>query len=103
MIEEIGDRSPLAAAICAPSSKLPIHAEGEGIEWCVREVGKDVFILACCREPQKTAQIQFTGLPPEVRVGEVMYESPRTVVAKNGAFTDWFAPWEVHVYRFTRP
>jgi hypothetical protein len=31
-----------------------------------------------------------------------MFESPRKVVAKNGKFTDWFGPFEVHVYRFKR-
>jgi hypothetical protein len=29
-----------------------------------------------------------------------MFESPRRVQAKDGSFTDWFAPFEVHVYRF---
>jgi hypothetical protein len=103
VIEEIGDRSPLAAALCAPNSKLPIQAAPQGIEWCAREVGNDVFILACSREPQETAQVHFTGLPPHVRAGLVLYESPRTVAAQDGAFTDWFAPWDVHAYRFTRP
>jgi hypothetical protein len=29
-----------------------------------------------------------------------LYESPRTVEAKDGVLTDWFAPFEVHVYHF---
>lgn len=102
VIEEIGDKSPLAAALCAPDAKLPVEAAGNDVELCVREVGDDVFILACCRNPEKTAEVRFTGLPPEIGDGQVLYESPRKVTAEDGAFTDWFAPFEVHVYRFTR-
>ena len=39
----------------------------------------------------------------DVGAAAVMYESPRRVEAKDGAFKDWFAPYEVHVYKFTRP
>ena len=67
VIEEIGDKSPLAEALCAPNSKLPVKAEGNDVELCVREVGRDVFILACCRDPQKTAEVTFTGLPNDLR------------------------------------
>jgi hypothetical protein len=103
VIEEIGDKSQLAEALCAPNSKLAVKASDDGIELCVREVGRDIFILACCRDPQQTAKITFTGLPNDVVKGEVLYESPRTVAANGGTFTDWFAPYEVHVYKFTRP
>ncbi len=43
---------------------------------------------------------EFTGLPSSAGAGEVLYESPRTVQAKAGALTDWFARHEVQVYRF---
>ena len=39
----------------------------------------------------------------EVTEGEVLYEGPRTVEAKNGKFRDWFAPFTVHVYHFPKP
>lgn len=68
-----------------------------------------------------TAQIRLVGLPPRadgtpLRFGEVLFEyvqSPpplprvpghqihRHVAVSNAAFTDWFAPYDVHVYRFT--
>ncbi|HEX3600561.1 MAG TPA: hypothetical protein VHU84_10495 [Lacipirellulaceae bacterium] len=102
VIEEIGDKSPLAAALCAADSKLPVKATGNAIELSVREVGRDVFVLACCRDPQKTAEVKFTGLPNDVGEAAVLYESPRKVTAKNGTFTDWFAPYDVHVYKFER-
>ena len=68
----------------------------------MREVGRDVFVLACCRDPQKTAEVQFSGLPNDVGEGDVLFESPRKVTAKDGSFSDWFAPYDVHVYKFPR-
>jgi hypothetical protein len=101
IIEEVGDHSPLAAALVAPNSKLSITVSGgNGIEWCAREAGGDFFLLAASREPQKTSLIEFSGLPAGAADGEVVYESPRKVKAANGRFKDWFAPYDVHVYRF---
>jgi hypothetical protein len=103
VIEEIGDKSPLAAALVAPKSKLKVTAsDPKAIELCVREVGKDMYVLACSRDSQKTSEITFSGLPKEVGPGEVLYESPRKVKAEAGQMKDWFAPYEVHVYKFTR-
>lgn len=100
VIEEIGTKSPLYPALVAPSSTRPITAHGaEGVELCVREVGETFFLLVCKREGP-TAEVEFDGLPSTVNQGEVLFESPRKVHAKDGKFTDWFAPFEVHVYRF---
>ena len=64
-------------------------------------MGNELFVLACKREGA-TAKIEFNGLPKTISQGEVLYESPRTVSAKDGKFTDWLAPFEVHVYRFQK-
>jgi hypothetical protein len=102
VVEEIGRKSPLYPALVAPDSKLALKAEGEGIEYCVRETEDAVFVFACRRSHQ-TAQVTFRGLPLRGGDGEVMFESPRRVtVGDDGAFVDWFAPFEVHVYRFTK-
>ncbi len=103
VIQEIGDKSPLAAALCAPISKLGVKASESSIELSVREVNRKVFLLACSRDPQKTFETKFTGLPHELGSGVVLYESPRTVEAKDGTFSDRFAPFDVHVYKFSRP
>lgn len=103
VLEEVGANSPLSDALCAPNSKLAVKAEGNDVELCVREVGRDVFVLACCRDPRMTAPVKFTGLPANLGEGDVLYESPRKVKAAGGAFSDWFGPFEVHVYKFTRP
>ncbi len=103
VVEEVGAKSPLAPALVAPDSKLPIKLAGaDDVEFCVREVGADVYILACKREGQ-TVQVKFSGLPAWAGEAEVLYESPRKVQAKAGAFTDWFVPFDVHVYHFRRP
>ena len=54
-------------------------------------------------EPKRegdTIMVRFNGLPNVAADGEVMFESPRKVTAKDGQLTDWFAPFDVHVYRF---
>jgi hypothetical protein len=100
VIEEIGTKSPLYPALVAPNSDLKIEATGAtGLEFCARQVGGDLFLLACKREGE-TAQFEFRGLPESAQDGEVVFESPRRVAASKGAFKDWFAPFEVHVYRF---
>jgi hypothetical protein len=103
VIQEVGDKGPLAAALCTANSKLPVKSTGGTVELCVREVGRDLFILACSREPHQTAEVQFTGLPPDASEGEVLFEASRKVTAKDGAFKDQFAPYDVHVFKFSRP
>ena len=100
VIEEIGTRSPLYPALVAPDSMCPIKASGaDGMEFCVREANGELFLLACQRG-DKTEQVEFSGLPASIKSGGVLYEAPRIVEVKHGKFTDWFAPLEVHVYRF---
>ncbi len=101
VIEEIGSQSPLYPALVSPASALPVTVKGQGVEFCVRETGGELFLLACKRE-EKTELVEFGGLPHTISKGEVMFEAPRTVEARTGKFTDWFAPFEVHVYRFMR-
>lgn len=99
LLEEIGRKSSLHPALVAPDSKLQIQASSRDIEFCVREVGNELFLLACRREGP-TSQVEFRGLPSSAGDGEVMFESPRRVKAMDGRFSDWFALFEVHVYRF---
>ena len=102
LLAELNEKSPLHQALIAPNSNLPVKAEGAaGVEFAVREVNHEVFILACKREGE-TAQVTFKGLPASVTGGDVLYESPRKIEVKNGQFADWFGPEEVHVYRIRR-
>lgn len=130
VIEEIGDKSPLNPALVAPDSKLPVivalkeSTAGKitketaiasprrpftnettnlfPIEFCVREVGNDIFVLACNRDNVTTLKVEFSGLPETATGGDMLFEEPRKVEIKKGKFTDWFGPYEVHVYRFKR-
>jgi hypothetical protein len=102
LLAEVNDKSPLHAGLLAPNSKLPVQVQpGDGMEFVVREVGDEVYLLACKRQGP-TVQVRFTGLPGAIGGGDVLYEEPRKVEVKDGAFTDWFAPFDVHVYRFKR-
>ena len=65
----------------------------------MRRAGEAVYLIACRREGE-TRQVTFKGLPAEARDGAVMFEEPRQVRAEGGRLTDWFAPFDVHVYRF---
>ena len=103
LLAEINAKGPLAEALVAPNSRLPIKARGgEGIELCAREVGSDLFIIAASKNPQKTQQVEFTGLPAGAGEGVVLFEEPRKVTATGGTLKDWFAPWDVHVYKFKK-
>lgn len=100
VVQEVGDNSPLADALVAPNSTLPVSVTvATNVEFCAREVPPYLYILACKREGP-TIQVSFTGLPSWASTGELLYESPRIVTAQSGQFTDWFAPFEVHAYRF---
>jgi len=104
VVQQLGDHSQLAPALVAPNSTLPITMSGTtspDIEWCVREAPPYLYILACKREGTST-NVTFSGLPSWAGVGEVLYEVPRTITAHSGQFTDTFAPFDVHVYRFAQ-
>jgi hypothetical protein len=76
-------------------------ADAKAIEFLVREAGDDLYVLACKKEGP-TVRVRFSGLPNACTTGNVVFEEPRTVTAKDGSFTDWFGPNEVHVYKFSR-
>jgi len=102
VLDEFRADGPLFPALIAPDSTIPVQMEGASdIEFRVRESGKELFVLAAKREGA-TVQVTFRGLPGDVAAGDLLFESPRKVTAQNGSFSDWFAPNEVHVYRFVR-
>jgi hypothetical protein len=104
VVREVGERSPLADALVVPESTLPIAMSGTitpDVEFCVREAPPYLYILACKREGAST-NVTFSGLPSWAGSGEVLFESPRTVIAQEGQFSDAFAPFDVHIYRFSQ-
>jgi hypothetical protein len=102
VLDEFNPSGPLFPALVAADSKLPVTMEGAAdVEYRVREADGAIFLLAAKREGS-TVKVTFHGLPADVATGDLLYESPRTVTAKDGSFTDWFGPNEVHAYRFRR-
>src|SRR5437016_5976247 len=84
LAEELGEKSPLQPALVAPNSTLPIHLQGTNdIEFCTREVGDEIFILAAKREGA-TVKVKFTGLPATTSTADVLFEEPRTVEISDG-------------------
>jgi len=55
-----------------------------------------------CRSKREhtTEAIAFSGFPAGWGGDEVLFEEPRKVDLKDGQFSDWFAPFDVHFYRF---
>jgi hypothetical protein len=99
VVAQIGDKSPLYPALLEANSALPVKSNVADIEYCVREAGGNVFLLACKRN-RGTADVMFSGLPGSVTAGEVLFEpAARQVSVKNGAFTDRFTQFDVHVYK----
>ncbi len=102
VLDELNPKGALYPALVAPDSTLPLTLDGAAdVEYCVREAGDDVYVLAAKREGT-TVQVTFRGLPAGIESGTVLFEEPRKVSVTAGAFTDWFGPNEVHVYRFAR-
>jgi hypothetical protein len=82
-----------------------LAADASGIECLVREAGGEIYVLACKKEGP-TIRVRFSGLPLAIHgegVGKVVFEEPRKVDAEHGTFADWFGPFEVHVYQFSKP
>lgn len=114
LLQELGPSSPLHPALIAPDATCSLAVNGERnprtgatpdaspIEFLARQAGADFFLLACMKEGP-TIQVRFSGLPRECDTGQILFEEPRQVQAKDGSFADWFAPHDVHVYRFRRP
>ncbi|MEY2429733.1 MAG: hypothetical protein QOJ40_2618, partial [Verrucomicrobiota bacterium] len=104
VVQQIGDNSLLAGALAQTNSTLPItitNASSPDLEYCVREVPPYLYILASKREGA-TVNVTFSGLPSSARIGEVLFESGRTISAPSGQFTDTFTPFSVHVYRLSQ-
>jgi hypothetical protein len=103
VLNELNPDAPVFPALVAPDSALRVKLRGsKDVEYLAREAGGYLYILAAKRQGD-TVQVQFSGLPEGISEGEVLYEPPRTVAVAKGEFTDWFAPHDVHVYRFRLP
>ncbi len=106
-------------ALIAPVAQAAVTANAAGVELTARRSGNFLYVIAV-RRGGTTSRVTFAGLPPkqgggQLAVGQVMFEYAqdplpppiqpdkqqfRSVQVQNGSFNDWFAPHDVHVYRF---
>jgi hypothetical protein len=104
----------LAPALTAPNAKLALKASVPGVELLARKTGGTLTVIAV-RRGGTVSRVTFTGLPKKASGGRVLFEyvqepppppiEPghqvfRPVDVSGGSFTDWFAPHDVHIYRF---
>jgi len=108
----------LGPALIAPRSDLAVHTQphSSDIEIATRETAQFLYVVVI-RRGGATSQIGIAGLPATVSGGDVLFEyaqdppppptNPanqkfRSIGVNGGAFRDWFAPHDAHVYRFQR-
>ncbi len=107
-------------ALVAPNADAAVTTRPPSpeIELVTRRTASHLYVIAV-RIAGSISQIEFAGLPRKndgsaITRGEVLAEYvqdplppaagvrqiPRKVAVTGGAFKDWFAPYDAHVYRF---
>ena len=109
----------LQVALVAPDEKPGVKTTTAGMELVTRRTTNYVFVIAV-RRGGATSRVKFTGLPKRkdgsaLTTGRVLFEYEQRPLpppisrarrptgrstASGGAFEDWFAPHDAHVYRF---
>ena len=117
LLEELSSTA-VTPALVAPDGP-PVGSTAKDIDLVTRHDGRFLYLLAA-RRGGATSRVGFTGLPKKldgspIRGGQVLFEyvqEPppppigagrqvfRSVGVASGGFRDWFAPHDVHVYRF---
>jgi hypothetical protein len=113
VVQELASDS-IQPALTAPVVKPTVTASSAELEVATRRAGPFLYVIAV-RRGGGTTRVTLKGLPNAVKGGQVVFEyvqdpAPppidptkqkfRSVAVTGGAFTDWFAPHDVHVYRF---
>jgi hypothetical protein len=92
-------RGDLAPALVKPGSTQALTSSDPSTQAISRAgAGSDLWVIAA-RSGSGTATVTIGGLPANVSSGTV-YTEGRAITVTNGSFTDDFAQWGVHVYRF---
>lgn len=101
LIEQIGGRSPLGAAIANAASNEMLETSNHGVETISRTAATrsatQLWVIAA-RNTAGTTPETISGLPPSSRWATV-YGEGRTVPLSHGTLTDSFRQWQVHIYR----
>lgn len=103
VIREIQASSPIAPALVNPATTQRLSSNDLTTQVISRQGASesDLWVIAA-RHGAGTEPVTISGLPANVTGGTV-YTEGRSVVVTDGAFTDTFDRWDVHVYRFMVP
>jgi hypothetical protein len=84
-----------AVTVTSSSEKVPIAG-------MVKRQGDSIYLFAVgMRNAATTGSFSLPALPPEAQVR--VLDEGRTLLAKNGKFTDAFKAYDVHLYRIKVP
>jgi hypothetical protein len=93
----------LQPALVGRAAKAAVVASVPAVELAARTDGQFLYVVAV-RRGGATTRVTFSGLPPAVTGGEVLFEyadgALRQVPVQGGGFSDWFAPYDARTYRF---
>jgi hypothetical protein len=99
LIEEINADSPIAPALVNPGSTQVLTSSDTTTQVISRAgAGGDLWVIAA-RHGEGSQPVTIAGLP-SAATGGTVYTEGRSITANAGSFTDTFAQWDVHVYRF---
>jgi hypothetical protein len=102
LVREIGAASPLAPALVNPGSTRTLATDDPSVQAISRRgAGRDLWVIAA-RSGEGSRSVTIRGLPLGVTGGTV-YTEGRSITPAQGALTDTFERWDVHVYRFRLP
>lgn len=95
----------LAPVLNSPSVADLVSGESSNsdvpVEFIVKQHGGETYIFAVCMRGESTsATFRAAAWKSPQRV-EVLGEN-RQITTRDGAFSDDFAPWDVHLYRLTK-
>lgn len=99
LIREISAISPIAPALVSPGSTRVLRSDDPTVQVISRRgAGRDLWVIAA-RSGTGREAVTISGLPAGATDATV-YTEGRSITAADGSFTDMFARWDVHVYRF---
>ena len=103
LIREINASSPIAPALINTGTTRRLLSNELTTQVISRHgATEDELWVIAARHGAGTEPVTISGLPDRIQGGTVYTES-RTVDVRDGAFTDSFGRWDVHVYRFVVP
>lgn len=105
LIEQISAHSPLGPALANPTSTTLLHTNDPSTEAISRlaltATGPKLWVLAARSGPGRR-RVAISTLPRTIHWGGV-YGEHRAIAVEQGAITDTFTHWQVHIYELPLP